>query len=129
MSDNPEQPQVEEPQVEESPSVTPEAPVITAQEAKTVGDENLTTREPDYVVVQDQVDAQVVQPREGDHDKVNVHEVHVQLDEVITDPASPLAVQVPDAGRGSLDLPIHSLAGQTVEQVFAEKASEPDDES
>lgn len=109
--------------------IKPDAPEVTAQEAKTVGDENLPeAREPQVEVTREQVDAQVVQPREGDADKVNVHETSVALDEVITDPASPLAVQVPDAGRGSLDLPTHALSGPTPEQQFADEADEPADD-
>src|SRR5688572_18075124 len=105
---------------------------VVAQEEKLVGDENLPeAREPKVDVVDEAVDAQVAPPREADSDKVQVHEVAVSVDEVITDPSSPLAVQVPDAGRGSLDLPIHALANGTPEAVFAEEASEaedPDDE-
>lgn len=103
------------------------APAVIAQEAKTVGDENLPDpREPKAVVVREEVDAQVVQPREGDSDKVNVHEVHVTTDEVITDPSSPLAVQVPHAGRGDATLPIHALGGKRPEDVFASEASKQD---
>lgn len=104
--------------------ITPDTPEVTAQKAKTVGDENIEAREPTVEVKREQVDAQVVQPREGDADKVNVHETTIALDEVITDPSSPLAVQVPDAGRGSLDLPTHALSGPTVEQAFADEAPE-----
>lgn len=108
--------------------VTPVQPEVVAQEAKTVGDEDApAAREPQADVRADEVDAQVVQPREPDPSKVAVHEVVVTTDEVIKDPASPLAVQVPDAGRGSLDLPIHALAGETVEAVFAREAPAPDE--
>lgn len=103
-------------------------PAVTAQEAKVVGDDNLEVREPTANVFQEQVAAQVVQPREGDTDKVNVHEVSVQMDTVITDPSSPLAVQIPDAGRGSLDLPIHGLDAERPEDFFAREASKSDDE-
>lgn len=110
-------------------NITPPVPDVTAQEAKTVGDENLEeVRKVPVEVTEEQVDAQVVQPREGDSDKVNVHEVSVQLDEVITDPSSPLAVQVPDAGRGSLDLPTHRLAEGTVQEKFDAAADEAADE-
>jgi len=106
---------------------------VVAQEAKVVGDDNLTPREPTAEVVQEQVAAQVAQPREGDADKVNVHETVVHTDTVITDPSDPLAVQVPDAGRGSLVLPAHALDAETPEQVFAggskpaKKADKPAD--
>lgn len=46
-------------------------------------------------------------------------EVHVVMDQVV-----PGEVYVPDEGRGSLDLPIHALAGaKTVEEQFAEADS------
>lgn len=104
-------------------NIKPEVPAVVAQEAKVVGDDNLQARKPSVEVNKDQVTAQVAQPREGDADKVNVHEVAVATDTVITDPSDPLAVQVPDAGRGSLVLPVHSLDGPTVEKVFASDAS------
>lgn len=103
--------------------ITPPQTEVTAQDAKTVGDDNLSVREPDVQVNEEQVAAQVVQPREGDSDKVNVHETSITTDTVITDPSDPLAVQVPDAGRGSLDLPIHALNGPLVEDVFKAEAS------
>ena len=53
-------------------------------------------------------------------DVVKVHETFVSMDQVITDPHSPQAVQMPDAGIGSTDLPIHGLGGPTVEEVFAQ---------
>ena len=107
--------------------IAPEHPPIVAQDAKVVGDDALEVREPTVEVVKDQVAAQVAQPREGAADKVNVHEVVVATDTVITDPSSPLAVQIPDAGRGSLDLPIHRLDAPTVEQFFASEAAKADD--
>lgn len=109
--------------------ITPDTPAVVAQEAKVVGDDNLEPREPTVEVNKDQVDAQVAQPREGDNDKVNVHEVTVATDTVITDPSDPLAVQVPDAGRGSLDLPIHRLDAPVVEDVFSGKAEAPVEET
>lgn len=102
-------------------------PTVVAQEAKVVGDADLTPREPTTEVVQEQQPAQVAQPREDAVDKVNVHEVVVHTDTVITDTSDPLAVQIPDAGRGTLDLPIFGLNAPTVEQVFAEHASKSDD--
>lgn len=108
--------------------VTQEAPEVVAQEAKTVGDENLPEpREPQADVRKEEVAAQVAQPREADRSTVSVHETVVTTDEVITDPASPLAVQVPDAGRGDSSLPIHALAGERVEDVFAREASKSDE--
>lgn len=101
----------------------PKVAVPSAQEAKLVGDdETQEVREVAPEVVVDEADAQVVQPREPDANKVNVHETAVQLDEVITDPSDPRAVQVPDAGRGNANLPIHALGKPTVEEVFAKEA-------
>jgi hypothetical protein len=104
-----------------------EKPVLAdpvAQEAKLVGDDALEVREVPVDVHTDEVAAQVAQPREADSAVVHVHETSVTLDEVITDPSDPRAVQIPDAGRGSLDLPIHGLSGKTPEQVFADSASD-----
>ena len=108
--------------------MVPSMPTITAQEAKTVGDDEMEARTADIGVTKEEVPAQVMQPREGDSDTVHVHEVYVVTDEIITDPASPLAVQIPDAGRGSLDLPIHRLNQGTVESIFARDASKADSE-
>jgi hypothetical protein len=98
---------------------TPEAPAVTAQEAKTIGE---VSSEDSYTVEpstnQGEVAAQVMQPREADSDVVHVHEVMIATDRVITDPSSPLAVQIPEEGRGSLDLPMHRLGGGTVEDKF-----------
>jgi hypothetical protein len=103
----------------------PELNPVVSQEGALVGDEAVNEHvhkvEPD--TVEESVDAQVVATPQPAADKVNVHETSVQLDTVITDPSSPLAVQVPDAGRGSLDLPIHGLNAPTVEEVFASKAA------
>jgi hypothetical protein len=107
------------------------APAVTAQEAKKVGDAEVqeSVHEVKPEVVKEQVAAQVVQPREGDSDKVNVHETFVAMDRVITDPSDPLAVQIPDAGRGDLSLPIHRLDAPTVEDVFREQASSAEEKS
>lgn len=57
---------------------------------------------------------------------VTVHETHVKVDEVVTDPSSPLAVQVPPAGRGNALTPIGRTYGvdkpETVEDVFARES-------
>lgn len=115
----PEAPQAEA-QAEEA--IVPAMPVVTAQEAMTIGDDEMEARQADIGVTKEEVPAQVMQPRQADADTVQVHEVFVITDEIITDPASPLAVQIPDAGRGTLDLPIHRLDRGTVEAVFARKA-------
>ena len=69
--------------------------------------------------IKEEVPAQVAPERAAPTETVQVHEVHVTTDKVITDPNDPLAVQIPDAGRGDASLPIHDLAGQSPEQVFA----------
>lgn len=102
---------------------TPELPAVTAQEAKVVDDDGAEPMVVEPEVRIEQVDAQVMQPREGDSDKVNVHEVSVVTDRVITDPSSPLAVQIPAEGRGDASLPIHRLADGTVEDYFKAHAS------
>ena len=92
---------------------------VVAQEGKLVGDENQPEpREPQVSVVDEAVDAQVAPPREADADKVNVHEVSVTVDEFVLDPSAPEAVIVPDAGRGSLDLPIHALTNPSPEAAL-----------
>lgn len=101
---------------------------VVAQKRKQVGDENVAdVREPEVEVNTEAVDAQVAPAREKDAAKVPVHETKVATDVVVTDPSSPEAVQVPDAGRGSLDLPIHQLAEGTVESRFESEASEADE--
>lgn len=102
---------------------------VVAQDAKLVGDEEVQAevREPTQEVEKEPVAAQASPDREKPSSEVPVHETRVKLDEVITDPSSPLAVQVPDAGRGSLDLPIHQLGEPRPEDVFASEASEADE--
>ena len=110
--------------------IAPEAPEVVAQEGALIGDENQPEpREPQVTVNQGSEVAQVAPERQAPADSVPVHEVSVTLDEVVLDPSSPEAVQVPDAGRGFLDLPIHDLAKGTAEQRFedgtADEATEP----
>lgn len=105
---------------------TPVAAVV-AQKGALVGDDNVSPpREPDFNVNQESVPAQVAPARQPESKTVEAHEVIVKLDEVITDPSSPEAVQIPDAGRGFLDLPIHAVAGERPEDVFAREASKAD---
>lgn len=113
-----------DPKVEETPVASnsipePVLPEIVAQKAKTVGDENIQVREPTADSVVGTVPAQVAGKPEDSSKVVPVHEVYVATDTVITDTSHPLAVQVPDAGRGDASLPIHQLANGTVEQRFA----------
>lgn len=113
--------------------LTPAAPRVTTVEGALVGDENQPEpREVQVDVVKQDVAAQVMNDRIVPVDTVPVFEVSVTTDEVITDPNSPLGVQIPDAGRtpGNGLLPIHGFVGaKTVEQVFAEAADESDSES
>lgn len=104
----------------------PKAPPVAAPKNAIIGDENLPEpRDFDTEVVDEQVAAQVTGKPAVDPTKVNVYEVSVTTDTVITDPNSPLAVQVPDAGRGDLLLPIHRhVNARRVEDIFAEQASE-----
>lgn len=88
-----------------------------------VGDENLPAHEPEVQQINESVPAQIMQDKVQVVDTVKVTETHVALDQVITDPSSPLAVQVPDAGRGFLDLPIHRLAVGNPEAQFAAAAA------
>lgn len=101
------------------------APPVAAQESKLVGDEAIASAaaEDDNFVADhtdEEADAQVVQDREKDPATVAVKETHVKVDTVITDPSSPLAVQVPDAGRGDASTPIANafLDAKTVEEQF-----------
>lgn len=101
-----------------------QAPEVVAQEQKIVGDEAVQAEvhEVKPEVVNEDAARAVAQPREADGGSVRVHETVVRTDRVITDPSDPLAVQVPDAGRGDLSLPIHELDAPTVEQVFSSQA-------
>lgn len=100
--------------------ITTTLPDVQSQAGALVGDENQPApREPEVIVNDTPVPAQVVAEAGPPVKEVVVHETAVSTDEVITDPSSPLAVQVPDAGRGSLGLPIHALSQPTPEQAFA----------
>lgn len=92
---------------------------VAVPENATIGDDNLKPRDPSIDQVNTSVPAQVMQDKVKVVDTVKVTETRVALDEVITDPSSPLAVQIPDAGRGSLDLPIHRLAAPKPEDAFS----------
>jgi len=104
----------------------PVLPTVVSQEGALVGDENLPGPEDQNVEVeQRQDDAQVPGTPQKPVDKVEVFEVVVETDKPILDPSSPLAVQVPDAGRGSLLLPIHQhINSRRVDDIFAEEAGE-----
>lgn len=101
-----------------------EQPGITAAENAQIGDENLApVHEVEVDVNKESVPAQVAAPETKPVTEVYVHETSVKLDRVITDPSSPEAVQIPDAGRGDLSLPIHDLDNGTVEDFFSKHAS------
>jgi hypothetical protein len=96
-----------------------EQPKVAVPANALVGDDaKLDPREADVDVNKDSVPAQTTGAPAVEVDTVYVHETSVQLDEVITDPHSPLAVQVPDEGRGFLNLPIHGLDAPRPEDVF-----------
>lgn len=102
----------------------PNHPPVISQKGALVGDENVAdVVEPEITVNEGDDTAQVAPEREAAAGSVVVHETHVATDQVITDPSSPEAVQIPDAGRGPRDLPAHTLAGDTPEDVFAKDAS------
>jgi hypothetical protein len=113
----------------ENEAKAPDLQVTAPQEGAQVGDEAVNSNDSPVVVGVNSGDtaAQVTPQRSPDADRVQVHEVVVHTDEVITDPSDPRAVQIPDAGRGSLDLPIHALAEGTVEDKFS--ASDDDEET
>lgn len=108
-----------------SEAIKVDQPDVASQKGALVGDENLPeAREVEVDVVNERVPAQVVAQAGPPVSEVIVHETRVTLDEVITDPSSPLAVQIPDAGRGSLGLPIHQLSADAPEAVFAAAGDE-----
>lgn len=104
-----------------APIEVPEQPV-NAPENALVGEDTETVRDADVSVLAEEVPAQTTGPAPVVAETVAVHETAVAVDKVITDPHSPEAVQIPDAGRGSLDLPIHALGNPRPEDVFAEEA-------
>ena len=101
----------------------PEQPV-NAPENALVGEDTEVARNADVSVLAEEVPAQTTGPAAVVADTVAVHETAVAVDKVITDPHSPEAVQIPDAGRGSLDLPIHALGNPTPEAIFADAPKE-----
>lgn len=88
-----------------------------------IGDENVApVNEVQVAVNKGEVPAQVTGAPVVPVETVQVHETFVQTDRVILDPNSPEAVQIPDAGRGKTDLPIHGLSNPRPEEVFATQA-------
>ncbi len=94
-------------------------PEVAGQMAMTIGDENMPApRDVDVHIHSEPVAAMVMSEQRPAPAMVPVHEVYVTTDTVITDPSSPLAVQIPDAGRGTMDLPISGLNVGHVEDRF-----------
>lgn len=95
------------------------------------GDEEVYSDEHMHKVEPEVTDEQTPTVQPGYHFEpegtVPLHETYVQMDEVITDPSDPRAVQVPDAGRGYHDLPIWQLGQPTVEERFDEGYNNEDD--
>jgi hypothetical protein len=112
-----------------APISTPDKPEIVAQAGALIGDEavNAARHVVEPEVNTEPVDAQVAPERDAAAASVTVHETVVHTDRVITDPSSPEAVQIPDAGRGDARLPIHQLGEPTPEQVFAGEEKESDE--
>lgn len=119
--------QAEAPEADEPQAIVVPMPEVATQQASTIGDENMEPRKPTVDVNQDSVPAQVMGEPAPAVETVPVHETVVATDRVIIDTKDPLAVQIPDAGRGNPALPIHSISGPTVEQVFAKHAADQDD--
>lgn len=103
--------------------IAPPTPV--AQEAKV---EESPLKDAEVNVTDEDQAAQVSPPREPADDTVREHITEVVVDEVITDPNDPLAVQVPPEGRGNAVTPIAAAFhdGRTPEQVFAEAEASDD---
>lgn len=100
--------------------LTPAQQEVTSQEGALVGDENQPeAREVEVTQNTEAVPAQVSPPRGPEAETVPVFEVAVALDEPVLDPSSPEAVQIPDAGRGDLTLPIHGLSAPSPEEALA----------
>lgn len=98
---------------------------VGGPEKALVGDEAVQSvkHEVEPVVV-DEVSERKHAPEAAQQVEYPVSEFSVAMDTVVTDPTSPEAVQIPDAGRGNADLPIRVLSGPTPEDVFGEKASD-----
>jgi hypothetical protein len=103
-----------------------ELPGIAVADNALIGDEAVQSayEAPEAHVVQEDVPAQTTGDSGSPVEVSKVHETTIILDKVVTDPHSPEAVQIPDAGRGTLDLPLHALAGKSPEQVFADSAKD-----
>jgi hypothetical protein len=76
----------------------------SAAENALVGDDEVygARYEPEPEVVQEDVQAQLPAEPAKPAETVPVNEFYLQMDQVVLDPSSPEAVQIPDAGRGEL---------------------------
>lgn len=103
---------------DETQNVEPKLTDVSAAENALVGDEAVqgARYEPEAEVVREDVQAQLPPEPSKPAETVPVNEFYMQMDQVVTDPSSPEAVQIPDAGRGTLDLPVHVLARGTYDQ-------------
>ena len=117
-----------EPTTDEHVEETPDAPKadtllnpVSAPANALIGDENIPAAgDVDIQTVNRDVPAQVMSKEPVvDADTVKESATFVRLDEVITDTNDPRGVQIPDAGRGSLDLPFHRLTSPRPEAVFS----------
>ena len=103
----------------------PAVPVVV-QEGALVGDEEVYAEEHVHKVEPEVTQGETTQkyaPATEQQAVYPVHETNIALDTVITDPTSPEAVQIPDAGRGSNVLPLHSLTEPAPEAAFREAGS------
>jgi hypothetical protein len=108
------------------PDITPTLPEKVAGPKKAlVGDEAVReqTFTPEAEVVSEKT-TQKYAPEATQQADYPLHEVVVVTDRTTTDPTAPEAVQIPDAGRSPLSLPIHDLATGSPEDKFAEVADE-----
>lgn len=114
----------------------PAAPVAAAEEVEyapvaapanaLIGDEAVQGAAKDVEVNVDTaaVPAQVIGKPSAPVKESPVNETYVKVDHAVLDPNSPEAVQIPDAGRGTTNLPIQGVAkGEKAEDVFAREAS------
>lgn len=96
--------------------------------AKDTFTENPPVNEPDVHVNDEAVKAQVKGPDHPVEDKVQVNELHVNVDRVITDPSDPLAVIIPPEGRGDAVNPIAKAWADATHPEDAFADAEPADE-
>lgn len=96
--------------------LTPPAVPLAVDKKNTVEETEAYEVQPD--VVEETAATQPIGKPPVHPDKTPVYEVSVQMDQ-----RHPGTI-VPPEGRGSLDLPIHALAGERPEDVFTREAAE-----